>query len=573
MLLVAATVTRWLLARDGYFWQDDFAYLEIVKGGLSPEVLLRDYNDHVMPGTFLLTAVVSALGSSWGIALAINLALQVVAGLLLLWVIHLLFPRTLMAPVVYAAALFTPLTLTGTYWFAYGLQLWPLQASLLAGIGCFVRWRQTAQVRYAVGMICAYVCGLFFWEKALLFVPVLAGFALLVWERDLPIRARVSRARSELWVWALLLGVTVAYLVFYLARTETAGSAGGERSVSVLGFLNTAVLRTLLPGLLGGPWTAKGSIYTVGADPRAVSIVLTCLVWLAIVASSLRLRGKVAGQAWLWTLGCLALDYALLVAFRPDAQTLGRDSRYIADAVPLVALGVLAAFHHTPVRDASPATVQPTRVRLGIGLAAVVALVASAMTTTQALGDGLRHTYSRDYVRALTNTITQDPSRPLLDRAAPHPAVFLGRQSALASAVGVRGAWPQTAQDMNMFDAIGRIGPVTIPRPEFTRQGPQSGCGWLVSPGSPVVITDVPPLRAGQERVLQVGYLSQRVHDLVIVVDGGSRQPVPTYDVLGVITTTISSPARKIEVRVDNPGAAVCVASITLGRPVAKIEP
>lgn len=609
-ILAVQILLRLVFVRDGYFWQDDFRYLYDVRDGLSLDVAFQDYNGHLMPGSFLLSWVLGVLGPSWGVAVAMLLVLQVAAGLSLLWVSALVFRGHPGSLLVYAMAVFTPLTLVGSTWFAYGLQLWPQQIALCLALGCFVNYRRTESAAWILGVLTALVLGLLFWEKGVLVLPVLLLFSVLIVDRGTawPHRLRTVLAQWRLWVPMIV--VVSGYTVLYLRITSSAAGRH-DGGTDVVEFFDNAVMRTLLPGLLGGPWTDSGAAFTISAMPNDVVTAVVALVWLALVGGSFLFRGKAAGAAWLWALFAILANYALLLLFRPEASTLVRDSRYIADVVPLLAVAVglafapmrtpgdpaelrddgegagagtgasargesgvdrpFAAAGATALDDPAPAVGRtfdvPLRVTLAVATFAAACLFASGWITTKALMPQMRHVWSKAFVNGVSLSAAADPERPLLNRRSPSPNVFFGTQAVLAKAMGIPANYVEGGRDLTMFDDTGRSGPVSVPFPEYRKDGPTPGCGWLLRPGRPARI-DLGNRAGSPDTVITLGVLSSGDHPLRVRLDGERQLLTSTGpEGLSVLTLRLTKPAGAMTVSVTEPGASACVANVAVGAP------
>lgn len=581
-LVLVQLLFRWWWALDGYFWQDDFRYLAQASDGLTIDSLLQDYNGHLMPGSFAVSRLVVALGSSYAVALTIVLLMQTTASLLLVWVVDLLFPRRLLSLVVLAAAMFTPLTLVGVSWYAYSLQLWPVQAAMLACAGGYLKWRQTRAWRWLLLVTVSYAVGLFFWEKALLIPGVLVLLAVLVLDRRQGFILRLKELVRQWELWLPMIAITIGYAAIYLSRTASIGGEGesAQKSIDIAAFLDNGLLRTLLPGLLGGPWTNADSIFTVGATPGAVATVLSAVVWLAIILISVVRRPTSAAQAWLWVVTIVVIDYGLLVAFRPTADVLARDSRYIADAIPVVAVGVLAAM--LPLRgEADPATsgegrvagarrvmadlLRPRLHRRVVAAGAALMLLAGAAFSTIAMGGGMRHASSRVYVNALKESVESDSGRVMLDSGAPYPGVFFGSVEELSRGLGLGAEFADAGQDLKMFDARGRPRSVGVRDASFEQKGPRTGCGWLLQPERPVEVKTGQKQIRWPHRVLQIGYFGKQPHSVTVTVDGKKRATLPAADGLGVLTVRVPTMPQKIRLSVETPGASLCITELTVG--------
>lgn len=605
-MLAVELLLRLSVMKDGFFWQDDFTYLHDVRSGLSLSVMFQDYNGHLMPGAFLLSFLVSALGSSWGWAVMLLLGLQAAAGAALLWVTALLFRGHPASLLVYAVAIYTPLTLVGSMWFAYGLQLWPQQLATCLALGCFIRCRQTHAVKWAGGVLGALVTGLFFWEKGVLILPVLLLFAVLVLDRGVTWRQRLLTLWAEWRLWIPMVAITAGYLVLYLSRTSSSlASPEGDRS-SLGTLFENGVVHTLLPGLLGGPWTSSGSNFTLSATPNDVVTAVVVLTWLAVIGGSFVWRGRRAGGPWLWALFAVIANYGLLLSFRAGAVLLARDTRYVGDIVPILALAVGLAFlpSRAPGDEAQPArsdegvdidrpgaaaapeittgreptagiplgpsvSMAPLRVAVAVAVFVAASVCASSWVSTRALDPSLKHTWSRAFADVLHAASKADPDRPMLEHAAPFTAVYFGSQRELATGLRIPLHWVSSGRDLTMVDQNGRIGQVSVPIPTFRKSGPIQGCGWLVKHGQPARI-DIGD-HATYGGVLALGVMSRNDVALRLRFDDGLIVHTSTgADGLAVITATLNSRQHSVTVQMPTPDQAVCVTDAAVGAPGVK---
>lgn len=578
-LVLVQLLFRWWWAADSYFWQDDFRYLAEASDGLTIDGLFQEYNGHLMPGSFAVSRLVVALGSSYAVALTIVMLLQAIASLLLIWVVDLLFPRRLLSLVVLAAAMFTPLTLVGVSWYAYSLQLWPVQIAMLACAGSYLKWRASGSWGWLFLVNLSYALGLFFWEKALLIPGVLVLLAVLVLDRRRAVTDRLKALLQQWELWLPMIALTIGYIAIYLNQTTSIGGKDQGQTVDVGKFLG-GLVQTLMPGLLGGPWTSADSLFTLGATPPPAATALAILAWIALVVVSLVRHGSRAAQAWIWISAVVIIDYGLLLAFRPEAEIGARDSRYIADAIPVIALGVLAAFL-TPRGESADehsgrstdnrwaqrlgALLRPRSHRVALAAGAATIVLVGACASTIVLGDGMRHTTSRAYVTNLEDSIADDPGQVMLDSKAPFPAVYFGSLKELNRGLGLGASFAEAGQDMKMFDAGGLPRSVGVKDASFQQKGPRQGCGWLLQPDSPVEVKTGQKKIRWPHRILQIGYFGKQPDSVTVTVDGKKRAALPAADGLGVLTIRVPTMPDQIRLSVDTPGASLCITELTVG--------
>ncbi|MGY1773098.1 hypothetical protein [Blastococcus sp. SYSU D00813] len=572
LLVVAQTVVRALVVVPSYYSQDDFHHMFLARElGLSAEYLVRDHNGHLEIG---LNLVVWLLGRDAGLsflpAALCLLTLQLVASCLLLAVLRQVAGRSPWLLVPLAGYLFTPLALPVATWWAAGLEALPLHIALLTALLGLLRALRGGSRWWTAVAVAGHALGLLFYEKALLVLPALLAFLLLVeWAGEPP----GARLRLLVGSRALLLPhvlLTAAYVPLYLSVVDSTASLDVDpgRALSAAG---ETVSRLLLPGVLGGPWTG-GAENTVFPDVGSRRALLAALVVLAVVGVSVWLRGRRAVQAWVLVCGYVAVDLALVQVGRADfLEHVVRDPRYLTDALPVVAIGTCAAFARPPAGPgAQPrATAARSAARSAAGpLAAVAALVASCLFSTAALAEDVQHRDSRDYVEGVVAAIDGDPAASVLNTDLPF-GINLFPEPAdvreLLQTLGVEREFDRPGTDVRMFDGEGRLWPVQLLAPRLQATGPVAGCGWRLGQGW----QRVGELAGGDPdlAVLQVAYLSGAEATLHLSV-GGDQQQLELPPGLGRASFVVTGQQGPVEVRGTGvaPGT-VCVDGVAVGTP------
>lgn len=574
VLICVQTLWRGWAAYDAYFWQDDFRYLADMQHGLSADMLFQSYNGHVMPGSFLMSWVVAATGSSHVLAASIVVFMSLVAAALLAITLRLLFGAHIATLVVLAAALFTPLTLVGYTWFAYGLQLWPQQISLLAALCSYAMWRRSGRTLWCVMGAVALLFGLFFWEKALLVGPAVVLFALLAASGGPIERLRAVIAQ---WRWfAAPVVLSVAYLALYLVLTNDSKVSAdlADQSAGVTDAVQHSVLRLFLPGLLGGPWTATGAVTTLNANPSNIALAVSAVIWVGIIGCSFLQRGRSAGAAWIWLAVVLTIALAMVAAFRGFGGLTVRDSRYLADLVPMAAVAV--AWAYLPLRlggqprseaplveaadDATPVGAVTPAWQAPLVLVLLAGIVASSWVTVATTTDRLDNRYSRNYVNGLRTSLAAE-TEPLLVTPAPPVAVMLGSTQDVAEAMGIKARWVRSGANLRMVDPIGQLRPVGVPTGPWVAKGDRPDCGWLLTPQQPVTV-QIPAV--GTPVSVRVGLMSGQPQPVTVEVDGApAASTTTTVNGLGVVVLASPAPTR-VTVRLPQ-GTSACVTDVSAG--------
>src|SRR6266545_6251982 len=343
----------------GYFWQDDFRYISRAATEPLGSFLFHDYGGHLMPGQFLLVRLLTAAAPmQYSVAVLPLLALQAV-GYVLLWrLLVRLFGHRWSIVVPFAVVVCAPMTFAATLWWAYALQLVPLQVALLGALLAHVGYLQTGHRGRAVLALACTAAGLACWEKALLIAPVLFGVTVAMQPEGSLLARGVVTLRRHRRLWTGYAVLEVGYLAVYLSVTRDAHQA--PLPPAELGRLAERMIAdTFLPGVLGGPWQVGFDGPVVLAVPPGWALGVAWAVWAAVVVLSLRAGGRRAVLAWLLLAGYLECCLLLVAVARLPllGAVIGGDPRYVADAVPVAALcGALALLRP---RTAAPQTAAP----------------------------------------------------------------------------------------------------------------------------------------------------------------------------------------------------------------------
>lgn len=567
LLILLQTIVRAPIVFGSYYWHDDFRHLQLARTlGLSHDFLVRDYGGHVEVGQYLLYWLVGRDGGlSYAPAATSLLVLQLVASCLLLAVLRTLFGRSPWVLVPFAGYLFTPLGLTVATWWAAGLQAMPLQiAMLLALLGLVLAVRRRSW-RWIVVSVLAHALGLLFWEKAVLVLPTLVAVLLLVeWGRQ-PVARRLRALRTHWRFLAPHVVLLAGYLAAYLSVVGDA-PVRGAAAHDVARHTGESVFRMLLPGIFGGPWSEEGAVSTVYPYVgNALATVFTVL-FLAVVAGGVWLRGFGSLQAWVLVVGYVAVDLALLQTGRAELiGILSRDPRYVTDALPVIAIGFCAAFAGPRVHRRAPGWLPQVVAAGNSPLGAVAVLVSSCLLTSFLVDGVLEHDYSRNYVRTLVANLEADPDVSVVATPVPETISVSTDHEGLLTAVGQARAFDQPSTDMRILDGLADLRPVTVVGPTLSATGPVADCGWQVAgawePLGRVPATDTAP------QILRLGYLTGQEAVLRVSV-GGYEQAVALPVGVGYATFVVTGRSGEVRARVtDVASGGICVTDVTAGSP------
>jgi hypothetical protein len=353
-LIVAQLIWKGLFLNHFYFRQDDFHFTELgLQSRFNWKYLSYVGSGHLHPGVLAITWIMGRIALyNWGAAAALTLFMIAVASLAAWRLLRTLLgdrPAILIPLVLY---LLTPLTLPDDGWWTSAIESLPLQAAIFLSLTAHVHYVRTGKFRHALAAACWLVVGLVFFEKAvvipLLLFGVTAGFLV-----DGKLGTCFRHALRWFWkAWLLYFAIAAGYIAL-LVRTlasSTVSPALPGSAHSMLIFIGELLKDTLLPGILGGPWKWYPSSdpgYAYSAPSNLVAWIAVALVLLIIICSVLtRVR---AWRAWAilgsWVLFADIVPVLIGRLKNPaNAQVFGLETRYVADAVPVLAICVALAF-------------------------------------------------------------------------------------------------------------------------------------------------------------------------------------------------------------------------------------
>lgn len=538
-------------ALNGSLAQDDF--LITYRAGhatlLDLGYLFQDYQGHLAPGCFLLTWLLTAWAPLNFVVLSIPLLLIQAATYVLFWMLlERCFGRrwAILVPFTMFAA--SNLVLVPTLWWAYGIQILPVLLAIAAALYSHVRYLQDGG-RWAVATVAWTVFGLSFYEKAV-FVPVLVvGITVLLGE---PLRKHLK-------LWAAL-GVLLAGYVILLLSLTTSQVGHGEGNVSagtVADLVGRAIGDTLLPGLLGGPWSGPGPGATWAPSPIAVSFGLLVLALAVVIV------GRKSWRAWALLGFITAVDIGLVAAtrFTDVGPALGNDPRYVAELALVTALCGAFAFLR-------PGETGGERER-PIALVVTALLVVSSIVSFQRLAPALRFEQSSHYLQNVRTAVAQDPELVLYDSFVPREVMheWFADNSRASHVVGlVPGIkFDQPALRIHQLDESGT--PKRIAGIEPIAQGlpgPAAGCGTLVGEDMVRIPLDKPLLG---RHLMKLDYFTSDGGEGIVEVDG-KRQNVWFPGGLHSVYVPLDGLFDSVGIQLVGKGAPICAAKIFIGKPL-----
>ncbi|GGP87211.1 hypothetical protein [Streptosporangium pseudovulgare] len=338
LLLVAASLVLkgWLLSRS-YFVEDDIVFVgRAVTEPFGWAHLLRVHIGHLMPGALALVRALTAISPyDWGLVSAVVLALSAAAALALYRLLRLLFGARPMVLVPLVFFLFSPANFQATAWFAAAINILPLHIAMLMAMCSQALLVRTGRVRHAAAGLAWTCAGLLFFEKAVLIPPVLFLLTVVLLAGE---RGMLGAARRHLGLWLVHAAVAGAYLAGYLAASGRSGGQGitFPDFYTAVDYAATFFGGTVPTLLVGGPLTWE-PVLSAGAlaGHRPVEIAVAWLALAAVVAGTCRAR-RAAVPAWLLAGGYLLVADGLLIMIVRSGPSRAFESRYIADALPLL---------------------------------------------------------------------------------------------------------------------------------------------------------------------------------------------------------------------------------------------
>jgi len=565
-----------------YFSQQDFFNLDFaLRSPLSWRYLTYAGTGHLMIGERAIIWVLARISLyDWGLACAVTLALLAAADAAAFVALRTLFGERPAILIPLAFYLLSPLEMAALGWWTVALESVPLQLATLMALHCHVRYVRTGRLRPLAGAV-AWVCaGLLFSEKGmvvpLLLLALTSGFLAGggAWA------AGLRRALARHWrAWAAYAAALGCYLI--VLATSLATSVTRPRvppsAAAVVTFGWGLVRNTLLPGLAGGPWRwwpVPGSWYALGAAPSG-------LAWLSLAAAVLVIGASVAWRrvAWrAWLAGAIwvaAADLAPVVIARLNwyPALLALDTRYVADAVPVLA--VCAALAFLPLAGepaAAPAAgisawarrpeatrPVPAAWRSAAAAAAVIVAGGSAWSAVAYRSATTGQPAAR-YIAAAALAAGQAPAgTPVLDSALPPQLrdVTSGTRAVIGPLAGGRLRWIErpsgTIDGLRVFGPGGRLRPAWVYGTASGR--PPGGRSCFPGRGGQVF---VPFLRAAPHltTTLRIGYIWESGAPMTANVIYGTSVEVLTF-LPGLHTAYVP---------VSGPAGGVTVTGITGGR-------
>lgn len=627
LILLQLLVRGWSCVR-GYFYLDDFSFMgrAMHYNPVDPAYLMYPYNSHVMPGAYIWVWLSThAFPLSWPPVALAMLVLQTILAIATYRLLVELFGRRPLILVALAVALFSPVSLPASLWWAAALNQLPQQLAIVVGLLAFVRYLRHGRRWHLVAGPVALVGGLLFSEKTLFLLPLLVGLTLAFFTSGSLWQRLRQTVRLHWRVWVLYAVVALPYLAYYVTSVPSPlrQTATGH---DVADLATQSFFRATLPGLFGGPWTwSKIGFAGALADPSPFLVALALILGTAVVTVTV-VWWRGAGLAWLVFLGYAAVNLALLARSRATiiGPIIGTEYRYQSDLALIAALALafatmqvrgrftlahptlleprassrewLSASLGRVIRDAavdssSPAPVpakggrrRRPRERLGLtpelrsgrGLAALTAtaaLTASALWSTAAYDPLWVDNPARGYLAtAQVELKALPPGAAIADAPVPtqvawaliYPYNMTANMFAPILPPNRRLTPGHGSGEALVPDESGHLRTVLVVGPS-ARPGPVAGCGWQLGAGADIPLT----AKATDAVVLiRVGYLAT-AETVLVLRAGDTTVRLPIKAGLGSSFAAVPGPITSLHVTGVGDNVRVCSDDIMAGAPVA----
>jgi hypothetical protein len=314
--------------------------------------------------------------------------------------------------------------------------------------------------------------------------------------------------------------VLSGYVAIYLSVVGE-----GLKSGSSLGdVIRQTLFRMYVPGIFGGPWHADGAESTIYPYAETFPAILFLTLALATVIASFLVSGARCFEGWALLVGYLTADMMLLSLGRPEwVGLLSRDPRYVADALPITAIAIAAAFRgiEPSFSDRPVAVLLRSRLTLTSVVKASAVVIASCLVTTVRMAPVVQHEYARNFTLGVVREMSDHPDRSVVRSAAPFEISARADLAQMMNAIGQDYVFNRPSTQMYIFDGLANMHRMDLLAGTKVVRGPEPGCGWPVH-AQPVSVGILPPTQ-DPERVLRLGYLSREPAILRVKVDGQTQ--------------------------------------------------
>jgi hypothetical protein len=353
VLIAAQLIWRSVFLSHYFFWQDDFHFMELALGhSFTWSYLSEVAAGHWFPGVYAISWIVArAALYNWGFAAAITVVMLAAADLAAFRLLRTLFgdrPAILVPLLIY---LLCPLSVMDIRFWSAAIELWPLEIAIFMALTAQVHYVRTGRFRHAVAAAAWLGVGLIFNEKALV-LPLLLFAITSAFLMEGPWRRTIRQCLTRYWrswvLQAVLLAGYAAAFASSLHGSSLQSSLQGTAS-GVFSFTEELLKDTFVPGAIGGPWQWSG----VTDGQIAAAATPNALAWLSVIVAVAVILASIVSRLYAWRSWAILAGWVLAADVGPvligrlgewPAGLLAQQTRYVADAVPVLAICVGLAF-------------------------------------------------------------------------------------------------------------------------------------------------------------------------------------------------------------------------------------
>jgi hypothetical protein len=293
VIVLESLYVLWIAAR-GYFYQDDFVDLGLIKQlGFDGRMLEQPVYGHFVPGYNVVNYLIaSVVPYRWPFVEAADVGLFALSLFLLYRLLTTLFGSNWLAVALVALAGASFSLVPSVIWWASGLQQLVAIPAILTAVLCQVHYLSSGRVRLAVLAGLSFAVGLAFYDGTLGAALFIVLMTLLFW----PVRpglAGVPRAVVAYWPAWLCFGVPIGLDLWWrFSHYVLYATPPLPHALQAAQFVSLSWTQTFVP-LLAGLYAWALPQHAVRA---AVGIVGQVLVILFVIWTVRRRR--IAGRAW-----------------------------------------------------------------------------------------------------------------------------------------------------------------------------------------------------------------------------------------------------------------------------------
>jgi hypothetical protein len=570
------------LLAHSYFRQDDYHFIDhALASGFGWHYLMSVDAGHLLPLGLAIAWVLARVSLyNWALTSAVTLVLLAAGCLALLRVLRTLFgtrPAILLPLAIY---LFSPLSLAGAGWWSVSLEVLPLELALFMAVDAHVRYVRGGRLRHALAAAAWLLVAMAAMDKGAVIPLLLLGLTSAFFVEGRWATA-AGRALARFWkAWVLYVLLLAGYCVIFFIQLPGSSVQPGNPgpAARVFDLASDMVGTTLLPGALGGPWRWSAVGYAQASPPAALQQLSWAVAALVVVVScAYRVR---AWRSWAILLGWIATaDIVPIVIGRLGAQPaalLGAQTRYLTDAIPVLALCVGLAFLPLTGEQNAYRFSLPAATGRAVTLVVLGAFFVGSFWSLQALESVTATRAARSYI-ATAQAAVADAPRGTLIVDGPTPAIimdpsFFWRQGYTSRVVGAVArreparhlSWTLSPRGavghLMVFDQRGQLRPAAVAGPSSGSPPAGRPCWSVTAAGISI------PLQGSLYRWPWTARLQYSGPAAVLQVSfGGNWSTVALPAGAHAVYVPALGAGSAVVARLSAPGPALCVTGVTVG--------